>query len=296
MSPREAIIASISELSVTPRVLRHLQKFLQSPDDDMSEAIAALKAEPVLTAAILAACNAPHLFRGAKIDDLESAVNRLGYRETYRIALLMTFRYGLKLTHVKDNRAADYLWRLAAIAACAMENLTPRQHMSASAYTVGLLHLIGCFILARNERCADAWDPRQPGAVVAQQSDICGISYPEAGALALESWGFPIQIWMPIRFQLRPSMAPDFQEAAERLERATLIGRFIEGSRPGSPGFDPTVAASEPDALTRKIEQLAHDLIAGFHPAGGLRRPLWAAAPSDAPTDARPGWNLAGLN
>lgn len=276
MSPREAIIASISELSVTPRVIRHLSKFLQSPDDDMTEAIAALKAEPVLTAAILAACNAPHQFRGGKILDLEAAVHRIGYRETYRIALLITFRQGLRLSYVRDSRAADYLWRLAAITACGMEALSKRPQPSASAYTIGLLHLIGCFILARDQRCADAWDPAQPMALVHLQTEACGIAYPEAGALALETWGFPMQIWLPIRYQLRPGSTPDFQDLTERLSRAAWIARQIEAARPGSPAFQADIAAVEPDELVKKVEFAANDLISTFQAKATLRRPIWA--------------------
>lgn len=287
MSPREAIIASISELSVTPRVIRHLSKFLQSPDDDMTEAIAALKAEPVLTAAILAACNAPHQFRGGKILDLEAAVHRIGYRETYRIALLITFRQGLRLSYVRDSRAADYLWRLAATAACGMEAMGKRSPAGASAYTIGLLHLIGCFILARDQRCAEAWDPAQPMALVHLQTEACGIAYPEAGALALETWGFPMQIWLPIRYQLRPSSAPDFRDQTEHLARAAWIARQIEAARPGSPAFQAEIAGVEPDELTRKIESAAHDLICTFQPSATLRRPVWARADErDAGADA----------
>lgn len=242
----------------------------------MTDAIAALKAEPVLTAAILAACNAPDQFRGGKILDLEAAVHRIGYRETYRIALLITFRQGLRLSYVRDSRAADYLWRLAATTACGMEALSKRPQPSASAYTIGLLHLIGCFILARDQRCAEAWDPAQPTALVHLQTEACGIAYPEAGALALETWGFPMQIWLPIRYQLRPASTPDFQDLTERLSRAAWMARQIEAARPGSPAFQAEIAAVEPDETIRSVEAAANELIIAFQPGGALRRPVWA--------------------
>jgi HD-like signal output (HDOD) protein len=287
VSPRDAIIASIGELSVTPRVIRHLSKFLQSPDEDMTDAIAALKAEPVLTAAILAGCNAPQQFRGGKILDLDTAVHRIGYRETYRIALLVTFRQGLRLPNLPDNQAADCLWRRAATAACAMEQLTTGRYDQAAAYTTGLLHLIGCFILARSRRCAAALDPHDPVAAARAQMEQCAIAYPEAGAIAMEKWGFPPQISMPIRLQLDPPEQGEFAESAALLARAASIAMWIETSRPGSPIFVADAATLPPDELTRNVERASKDLLEVFQPAT-LRRPAWAVE-----TERLPGSTLA---
>lgn len=241
----------------------------------MSDAISALKAEPVLTAAILAACNAPHQFRGGKILDLESAVHRIGYRETYRIALLVTFRQGLRLPNLPDNSAADCLWRRAAIAACAMEQLTPAESGQSAAYTTGLLHLIGCFILARSRHCTAALDPSHPAVAARAQVEQCAIAYPEAGAIALEKWGFPPQITMPVRRQLEPPTSGEFAAAAALLARSAGLAIEIESCRPGSPIFNVELASLEPDDLTRAVEASSMALMVTFHP-GPLRRPHWA--------------------
>jgi HD-like signal output (HDOD) protein len=251
VSHRDEIITSIGELSVTPRVIRHLSRFLRSPDEDMSDAIEALRAEPVLTAAILAACNAPMQYRGGKITDLPSAVHRIGYRETYRIALLVTFRQGLRLRHVHDSRPADFLWRRAAIAACAMERFSIDPHGAAAAYTVGILHLIGCFILARDQTRTEALETNDSRGLADAQQEWWGIAYPEAGAIALQQWGFPPSIWVPIGAQLQPAAAGEFAQAATQLGQAAEIALRIEACRPGSPIFDADTAAQEPDELLR---------------------------------------------
>jgi HD-like signal output (HDOD) protein len=275
VSHRDEIIASIGELSVTPRVIRHLSRFLRSPDEDMSDAIDALKAEPVLTAAILAACNSPYQFRGGKVTDLESAVHRIGYRETYRIALLVTFRQGLRLKHVPDNRAADYLWRRAAIAACAMERFSEDAYAAPTAYTTGLLHLIGCFLLARDRPRTEALETTDVRGLADAQTEWWGIAYPEAGALALKQWGFPPIICVPIGNQLRPSTAGEHAEAATQLAHAAELALHIEACRPGSPAFNADTAALEPDELTRVVEAASNVLMETFQ-GGTLRRPAWA--------------------
>ena len=83
---REAILESLTGLSVTPRVIRHLATFLGDPNQDISEALTALAVEPVLTTAIIAAANAPTHFRGSGRPTLRrrcsgwACVKRIGSR------------------------------------------------------------------------------------------------------------------------------------------------------------------------------------------------------------------------
>ncbi|MEO7597521.1 MAG: HDOD domain-containing protein [Opitutus sp.] len=275
MLDRDSIIASIGDLSVTPRVIRHLSLFLKSPDADITPAVEAMKTEPVLTAAMLAACNSPTHYRGQKLLSLEHAILRLGFRETYRIALLITFRQGLRIANLPDNSVADYLWSRAITAACAMEALAAPEK-AAGGYTVGLLHLLGCFILARNRCPLAAFNSTHPSSMLAAQEAAYGIAFPEAGALALEQWEFPPEIWMPIRYQLQPSAAGDYIEDAFLLSRSMAIANFIEQSRPDSPAFLPNM--KEPmyiETVVREVEFASTSLITAFH-LSSPRRPAWA--------------------
>ena len=272
---RDTIIASIGDLSVTPRIIRHLSVFLKSPDADITPAVEAMRTEPVLTAAMLAACNSPAHYRGQKLLSLEHAILRLGYRETYRIALLITFRQGLRIADLPDNTAADYLWSRAITAACAMEALGGAEK-AAAGYTIGLLHLVGCFILARNRCPLTAFNSTHPSAMLAAQQAAFGIAFPEAGAVALEHWEFPPEIWMPIRHQMQPPEAGKFVDDAFLLSRSMAIANFIEQTRPDSPAYlanmrDPGYVES----FVRDIEATSTALIGAFH-SSPPRRPAWA--------------------
>lgn len=275
MLDRDSIIASIGDLSVTPRIIRHLSLFLKSPDEDITPAIEAMKLEPVLTAAMLAACNSPVHYRGEKLLCLEHAVLRLGFRETYRIALLITFRQGLRIANLPDNTVADYFWSRAITAACAMEIMASEED-AAAAYTIGLLHLVGCFILARNRCPLAVFNSTHPTAMLAAQEAAYGIAYPEAGALALEQWGFPPEIWKPIRFQLQPREATEFVGETTLLSRAVSVANFIEQNRPDSPAYV-AVGKDDPyiETLVREVEIASAELIASFHTVPP-RRPIWA--------------------
>lgn len=276
MLDRDSIIASIGDLAVTPRVIRHLSVFLKDPNNDMSPAIEAMKAEPVLTAAMLAACNSPAHYRGERLLTLEAAVLRLGFRETYRIALLVTFRQGLLIRNLPDNRHADYLWSRAVTAACAMEALSPSAEAAPIGYTIGLLHLIGCFILARNGAKMAGFDSTNPAAMARAQEAACGMAFPEVGGLALQQWEFSPEIWVPIRFQQAPAEAGKFSDFAFLLSRAVALAHFIEQCRPDSPIYRPSVIGGAfTDPVVGKVEARSAELMECFH-AVPPRRPRWA--------------------
>lgn len=273
---RDALIANIGSLSVTPRVIRHLSGFLNDLNQDSADVIRALRAEPVLASAIIAAANAPTHFRGERTADIEQAVYRLGFRETYRITLLITFRQGLRLTNLPDNKAADYLWRRAVTAACAMEEMPHASLDKTTAYSVGLLHLIGCLLLARNGDTSALFDCTHPAALARAQAATSTFSHPEAAALALELWGFPVDVSMAIRWQYQPRNAGMHFEAALALSRAANTAHFIEQCRPDSPVYqDPAVPVPVRE-FERIVEQKSFDLMCLFQAIPPVR-PSWAA-------------------
>jgi hypothetical protein len=112
----------------------------------------------------------------------------------------------------------------------------------------------------------------------AAQEAAYGIAYPEAGAIALEQWGFPPEIWMPVKFQLHPSEAGAFVESAFMLSRATSVANFIEQCRPDSPAY---LAQSREhtyiETFVHDVEATSAELIATFH-AVPPRRPSWASS------------------
>ncbi len=277
MLTRDAIIASIGELSVTPRVIRRLSTLLKEVNPDLDQVIMVLKTEPVLTAAIVGASNAPSHFRGEKLTSIEAAVRRIGLRETYRLALLITFRQGLKVPNLPDNSAADALWSRAIIAGCAMEELAEPE-AGPMAFTLGVLHLIGCFIIARAGAGLATFDNMSAAAFARAQEASLGVAYPEAGAVALEQWEFPPEIREPIRYQLEPERAAGFVHWASLLAKAAELAAFIEESRPESALHRSSPRHQVPvDALTLTVEERSIELIECFHSVPP-RRPTWVKA------------------
>lgn len=273
---RDAILESLTGLSVTPRVIRHLATFIGDPNQEMSEALTALAVEPVLSTAIIAAANAPTHYRGERTTYLTQAVHRLGLRETYRIALLLTFRQGLYLSNLPDSRAADYLWRRAVTAACAMEELAEPPVDPNTGYTIGLLHLIGCLILARAGAGELSFDCSHPATLARAQAAAGGLTHAEAAALALEHWNFPSEVCEAIRWQYSPHSAGSHVLLALQLSRAVNLATFIEECRPDSPIYHPSPMAQIVGEREKTIEARAYDLMALFHVIPP-ERPVWAA-------------------
>ncbi len=235
----------------------------------------ALRVEPVLASAIVAAANSPTHFRGERITDLEQAVYRLGYRETYRITLLITFRQGLRLANLPDSTAADYLWRRAVTTACAMEESPSASVDRTSAYTIGLLHLIGCLLLARHGEGDEVFDCTHPAALARAQAAAGTLSHPEAAALALELWNFPPQITAAVRWQYAPQQAGAYAAAAYQLSRACALANSIEECRPDSPLYRADAGLPDVSELERTVERRSYELIGLFYLAPPAR-PRWA--------------------
>lgn len=276
---RDSVIAAIGELAVTPRVIRHMAVFLGSPDADIRPALEAMRTEPVLTTALLAAGNTPSHSRGQKLLTVDAAVLRLGFRETYRIALLVTFRQGLRIPGLPDSRIADHLWSRAVTTACAMEKLTLDPAQREFAYTVGLLHLIGAFVLARNAVLEGLWDPTHPASLQRVLEASMGADFPEAGGIALRHWDFPEEIWVPVKHQLTPGSARGHTTVTARLASAVRLASWIEEARPDSLAFRRhSWGQPPPDAQLRAIEAASVRLLDAFY-SRPPRRPEWVGRP-----------------
>src|SRR5690606_28644459 len=136
------------------------------------------------------------------------------------------------LSGLPDNKCADYLWRRAGTTPCAMEE-PPNSHLDKpTGYTIGLLHLIGCLLLARRGDHETPFDCTNPAALARAQAAPGGLSHPAAAALALEWWDFPPLICSAGRWPYAPQNAGSRLEAAVQLSRAVNGASFIEETRP----------------------------------------------------------------
>ena len=146
-------------------------------------------------------------------------------------------------------------------------------------FCIGLLHLIGCLVMARAGAGLANFDNTSNARLAMAQEVSLGIAYPEVGALALQKWEFPPEVHEPIRYQMHPERAGAFVGTAVHLGRAVELAMFIEESRPGSPTYREGAKINAPlGPLARVVEARSTELMESFYTVPP-RRPAWATDP-----------------
>src|SRR5215216_5933247 len=94
MQELDEYIDRVKNLPPAPRILPELLVLLRQEDIDSSRVVELISYDPAITAAVLRLCNSAYFAGGSPADDLQEAVNRLGFRQVY---LLVAAVSGAKL-------------------------------------------------------------------------------------------------------------------------------------------------------------------------------------------------------
>jgi len=235
----EKLKLRIEDLGSAPRVAARLLQLSRDPSHSTDEVVAAIEIDPATSVRVLTACNSVMNNRGEVATSVNEAVHRLGFNEVNRIAMLTAMRTSLGHTENVYSEDQNGIWERSILTACAMEELPSDEQDTAQSdnYTIGLLHSIGLFLIAHSTTSGGArLDAENESVLVEMELQRFGTSFPEAGADALEFWGFPKSITEPVRHQLDPDSAGEYAGSAHRLNLAMSIARAIQGSTNGLKG------------------------------------------------------------
>ena len=198
-----------ANLPAAAAVLSQLQRLLQDGSTSLEDVCGLLKRDMSLTARILQLSNSSYFAPGIPIASLEEAVGFVGYDEIYRIAGVVV---GIQLTQ-KDlclyGCSAGRLWENTLCGAFAMESLAQFASVNPRlAYTAGLMRSMGKVVLdvmgsdaapARGHFDADSSRP-----LGEWEQETFGCDSQAAGALLLEEWNFPPEIFEAVRHHANP--------------------------------------------------------------------------------------------
>jgi len=210
----ELLVRELDDLPPTPRVLQSLQRMIADPDAmlvDMGDMVAL---EPGLSARVVRIANSAVFRRGAKVDNILEAIQRVGLSGIHE---LVTFAVGSQMvgrplgTYKLD---AQSLWARAVTCALAAAGIGEKSDVDrVSAYSAGLMHGLGLVVI---DRYAVRQTPARhietagyPLDTAAAERTWLGYSHAEAGAALLEMWGFSADVCNAVRFQLEPEKCPE---------------------------------------------------------------------------------------
>ena len=241
----EQIVEGIVNLPPTPRILPKLQKLLRDPDSSIHDIISLVKVDAPMTAQIVRLSNSAYYNSGDPVQSLEEAVNRLGFREVYRVTSVAAAHQVMGEALPLYNMGKGELLEGSVSTAILMVEIGSRARRLDldAAYTTGLLHSIGKVVINQyflkhglelygnvgGETVDVMWERR-----------LLGFDNAAAGAAILEKWKFPDEILVPVKCQLEPLKAPVHQSWACQLAVARLVAptlRTKDGTAPKLEGI-----------------------------------------------------------
>src|SRR5688572_13253317 len=129
-----------------PRLLQLLEKVDASPD-----ALAELvQADPGLSANILRVCNSAAYATTYRVETIQDAIMRLGFRQVHRIMMTIVASPAIKGELPPGARTEPDLWKHSLASAVASQEVVRGMEIDPEvAYTAALLHDVGKILLVR---------------------------------------------------------------------------------------------------------------------------------------------------
>jgi HD-like signal output (HDOD) protein len=228
----EQIVEGVVNLPPTPRILPKLQKLLRNPDSGIHDIISLIKIDAPMTAQIVRLSNSAYYNTGESVQSLEEAVNRLGFREVYRVTSVAAAQQVMGEALPLYNMGKGELLEGSVSTAILMVELGSRSRRVDldSAYTTGLLHSIGKVIINQyflkhglelyGNTAGDTID-------IMWERKLLGFDHAQAGAAILKKWNFPDEILIPVKFQLDPLKAQSMESTACQLSIARAVAAIL---------------------------------------------------------------------
>lgn len=232
MKELDDYISQVKHLPPAPMVLPKLLSLLSHPDTASDQVVECVSFDPALTASVLQLCNSAFFAGATPADDLNEAVNRLGFNEVYRLVAVVSGQRLLAPPSKGYGIDKGELWKhcvTSAIAAqCIAEDFEDDTN---SVYTAGLLHDIGKIILsdALESKYTDIIKETETNqaSLLEAEKKILGVQHAEIGGRLLAIWKFPANLVAPVWFHHQPELAAPHEKMGSYVYLGNMIAHFM---------------------------------------------------------------------
>jgi putative nucleotidyltransferase with HDIG domain len=234
-----------------PATAELVLRLVADPSASAGSLARAVETDPALAARVIRLANSPYYGAPRRVSSAQHAIVLLG-RDTVRGIATSA---ACSLLDVRTDFGPDGFWRHALASGAAASVVAEHVGLSpADAFSAGLLHDIGAVLLHRRDPDAFARAQRETSmsAIVAAEIDAFGMSHAQAGAAALEAWGFPPAFVEAVALHQHGVEEPVFA-----LGRVVQVGEALALEYEPFPGYprDPDVLG-----LMRTVRLGEHDL------------------------------------
>jgi len=234
----EDLVLQLKTLPPSPKVLLKLQQMIGRDTTSVADLVAVIRVERALAARIVRIANSPVYTLGTPCENIEESVQRLGFSEVHRLALIVAGSEAL--SHPLPAYAVDSheIWGETVACAVAAEHIARLTGGDERlAYTTGLMHSVGMLVI-------NAWAQTiAPGTVLEYQDaseewthaerNLLGYDQADAGAALLRSWDFSAPVVEAVRCQYAPQCASHHRQLAGILAAARWL-RALVGAPAGA--------------------------------------------------------------
>jgi HD-like signal output (HDOD) protein len=224
----DSILAQVKRLPPNPQIMLKLLRLLQDINTNPNDIVELIRVDTALTAQVLRLSNSAYYGVVTPSYNLEEAINRIGFRETYKLVGVVCSSQIFNTPVQTYYLESDQLWENSIATALVMELIAQRIGIDPSnAYTVGLLHAVGKIVINQlmSEKYADVYAlvEKEKIPVIDAEMRVMGFNYAQLGMALLKKWNFPVEIYEPIEFQFSPMEAPAQSLQASSLHLAICV-------------------------------------------------------------------------
>jgi putative nucleotidyltransferase with HDIG domain len=178
------------DLSAQPAAAEQVLRLVSSPRSSASDLARVVETDPALAARVMRLANSPYYGAARRVSSTQHAIVMLGFDTVRGLAVSAAF----SLLDGRGGVGPDGFWRHSVTTAAAASTIAKLVGASTTdAFSVGLLHDIGAVLLHRRDPVKYAEVMRAPtvSRMVTAELAAFGITHAQAGASALDAWGFP---------------------------------------------------------------------------------------------------------
>jgi putative nucleotidyltransferase with HDIG domain len=232
MQELDDYINKVKHLPPAPVVLPQLLPLLNQPDIDCSRVAEVITYDQSLTAAVIQTCNSAYFAGRSPVEDIQEAIQRLGFREVYQIVLAVSGARVLGPAQKGYGIAEGELWRHAVCTAVAAQLMAEDKGENTSVvFTAALMHDVGKLVLAGAlesiyAKVVEETELNQY-SLLETEKKLLGVQHAEVGGRLLARWKFPANLVSAVWFHHQPEAAKPHERLASYVYLGNMIAHFM---------------------------------------------------------------------
>jgi HD-like signal output (HDOD) protein len=220
----DTIVSLGSKLPPAVGIFSRLRPMLDDVDTDLQDIVELLRVDPALTFQIIRLSNSALYGLRSRSQTLDEAVARVGFGEINQLVGLVVSRQVFQgdLTHYGIK--ASQLWiNAVAVGSLAAAFAARAGGNAGCAYSAGLMRNLGKIILNNHTGAVKYPGEATEPDIFAWEKSVHGVTSPEATAVLLDHWRFPLDISGAICTHVLPEAAGEFSVGAATLHLACAM-------------------------------------------------------------------------